>query len=237
MTEDVQDVQTALALRLAENLRDLQQRPSESLRSAVDDLTRSAAASTPNADYAGITIVEDKGHVHTVGATHRYPAVLDEIQDTHGEGPCVAAAWEQHTMHVRDLGTEHRWPRYCRDARAETPIRSILSFQLFANRKAMAALNLYAEQPGAFDERSVEVGLIFATHTAIAWNLLRRDDQFRSALASRDTIGQAKGMLMERFHIDAVHAFELLKRLSQDSNTPLIEIARRLVDVDRRVDG
>ena len=76
-------------------------------------------------------------------------------------------------------------------------------------------------------------GLIFATHTALAWNMLRRDEQFRSALASRDVIGQAKGMLMERFGIDAVRAFDLLKRLSQDSNTPLHEVAERLTSSGR----
>ena len=63
--------------------------------------------------------------------------------------------------------------------------------------------------------------------------MLRRDQQFRSALASRDVIGQAKGMLMERFGVNALHAFELLKRLSQDSNVPLHDIAERLVSGDQ----
>jgi AmiR/NasT family two-component response regulator len=71
---------------------------------------------------------------------------------------------------------------------------------------------------------------MLATNTALAWNLLRRDQQFRSALASRDIIGQAKGLVMERFGVDAVQAFELLRRLSQDSNTPVSGVAHRLVD-------
>lgn len=62
--------------------------------------------------------------------------------------------------------------------------------------------------------------------------MLRRDSQFRSALASRDIIGQAKGRLMERFQIDAGAAFQLIKRLSQESNTPVVEIAQRLVEAD-----
>lgn len=94
----------------------------------------------------------------------------------------------------------------------------------------MGALNFYAEQSGAFDAESVEAGLVVATHTALAWNLLRRDEQFRSALASRDIIGQAKGMLMERYRIDAVQAFEVLKRLSQNSNTPLADLAHEIVN-------
>ena len=58
----------------------------------------------------------------------------------------------------------------------------------------------------------------------------RQQGDFRSALASRDLIGQAKGMLMERFTIDAVAAFELLRRLSQDTNTPLVEVARQVTE-------
>ena len=80
-----------------------------------------------------------------------------------------------------------------------TPIRSIVSFQVFAGEHASGALNFFAERPHAFTDDAVELGLIFATHTAIAWGMLRRDEQFRSALSSRDEIGQAKGMLMERF--------------------------------------
>ncbi len=71
--------------------------------------------------------------------------------------------------------------------------------------------------------------MIFATHTALMWSMVRRAEQFRNALASRDIIGQAKGMLIERFKVDAEQAFDLLKRLSQTSNTPVANIARQLV--------
>jgi AmiR/NasT family two-component response regulator len=78
----------------------------------------------------------------------------------------------------------------------------------------------------------LEIGGVFAAHVALAWSMMRRQDQFRSALASRDVIGQAKGVIMERFNLDAVEAFELLSRLSQKSNTKLIEIARSLIDTE-----
>ena len=77
------------------------------------------------------------------------------------------------------------------------------------------------------------MGLIFATHMAVAWNSARRDEQFRMALASRDTIGQAKGMIMERYGIGAIQAFEMLRKLSQDSNMPLARIAQELVEKSR----
>lgn len=199
----------------------------------LDELTDSAVKSVPGARYAGITVAARDGSVQTASSTGLYPALLDKIQQSHGEGPCLSAAWEQHVIRIDDVALDERWPAYCRDAVEQTPIRSIMSFQLFADHQMMGALNFYAEQPDAFDNDAVELGLIFATHTALAWKLVRREEQFRSALASRDIIGQAKGMIMERFKVDAVQAFELLKRLSQNSNTALAVVARQLVESER----
>jgi GAF domain-containing protein len=196
----------------------------------LGELTEGAVKALPGAQYAGITIASRHGEVRTASATGRYPVLLDEIQQRYKEGPCLSAAWEQHMIRIKDMADEERWPAYCRAATQASPIRSIMSFQLFADHHTMGALNFYAEQPHAFDDDAVELGLILATHTALAWNLVRRDEQFRSALASRDIIGQAKGMIMERFTIDAIRAFELLKRLSQNSNTALAVVASRLVE-------
>ena len=224
---------SGLVLEVAELVRNLE-RDVPDADTVLAELTESAVKSVPGAQYAGITIAFRNGKVRTASATGHYPTILDEIQQRHGAGPCLSAAWEQHVIRIDDIASEQRWPRYCRDAAEETPIRSILSVQLFADHRTMGALNFYAEQPGAFDDDAVELGLIMATHTALAWNMMRRDEQFRSALASRDIIGQAKGMIMERFKIDAVQAFELLKRLSQSSNKPLVAVARELVEAEQR---
>ncbi len=94
---------------------------------------------------------------------------------------------------------------------------------------AWGALNLFGLKPDVFTPEVEAVGAMLATHAAVA---LIADDvrlQFQSALASRDVIGQAKGMIMERFNVDAVRAFELLTRLSQDSNTKLAKVAEEIV--------
>ncbi|OBI85077.1 GAF and ANTAR domain-containing protein [Mycobacterium sp. 1245805.9] len=194
------------------------------------ELIENGVRHMPGCQYAGMTLAERGNTVTSVVATHRYAAVLDTIQDRRGEGPCLSAAWRHHMMYVDDLNVDERWPGYQRDALEATPIRSIVSYELFDDDKSMAALNFYAEHPHAFSDESLEIGDIFATHVALAWSMMRRQDQFRSALASRDTIGQAKGVIMERFNLDAVEAFELLTRLSQQSNTKLIDIAKALID-------
>ncbi|MEE2852198.1 MAG: GAF and ANTAR domain-containing protein [Actinomycetota bacterium] len=182
------------------------------------------------AKYAGITLAEKSRSVSSVAATHHYPMVLDAIQNRYGEGPCLAAAWEHHIMHIADLDAEQRWPRYRRHALEQTPIRSILSYELFVDGSSMAALNFYADAPRAFGGESVELGTVYATHIALAWTMMRRQDQFRSALATRDIIGQAKGVIMERFNLDSVEAFGLLTRLSQQSNIRLVDVAAALID-------
>ncbi|WIM85867.1 GAF and ANTAR domain-containing protein [Candidatus Mycobacterium wuenschmannii] len=222
-----------LIREVADLVQDLQHKKHVELDDVLAELTNTAVEVMPGAQYAGITLTSRDGKVQSASATDRYPELLDEIQQRHAQGPCLSAAWEHHTVRIDDMTREERWPLYCKEAVAETPIRSIIAFQLFADHNHMGALNFYAQTPGAFDDDAAETGYLLATHAAVAWNIVRRDEQFRSALASRDIIGQAKGMIMERFTIDAIQAFELLKRLSQSSNTPLTEVARKLVESER----
>ncbi len=215
-------------VRLAALIRDVQDRPPTEIARALDELTVTAVQYVPGAQYAGITVTDGHGHIDTPSAIGRYPGLLDVIGERHREGPCLQAVRQHHTVRVDDLNTETRWPKYQRDALAQTPIRSVLSCALSANHHTLGALTFYAEHPHAFDIESECLGFVYATHAALAWNALRRDLQFRDGLASRDIIGQAKGMLMERHQINAEEAFNRLRQLSQNSNTPVAELSRKI---------
>ncbi len=169
--------------------------------------------------------------METAAATHRYAALLDVIQQRNGERPCVQAALRQRTVRIDDLATDERWPGYRREALELTPIRSVLSFPLFSSCRTIGALNIYADAANAFDDESEEIGYVLAAHTAMAWDNARREGQFQNALATRDVIGQAKGILMARFDIGAAEAFEMLKRLSQENNMKLVDVARRVSEL------
>ena len=216
--------------RIAEIVRALHDRPETDADTVIAELAEHAALEIPGSKYAGVTITTNRKRVDTPAATHPYAVMLDRIQQRHREGPCLESAWDKKTIHIADLESDFRFPKYRRDALVETPIRSIMAFQLFIADQTMGALNVYAEEPHAFNDESEEVGLIFATHSAVAWNSARRDEQFHQALASRDAIGQAKGMIMERYGIGAIQAFEMLRKLSQDSNVPLARIAQELIE-------
>jgi GAF domain-containing protein len=215
--------------RLAEIVRELHARPEADADTVIAELAEHAAAEVPGATYAGVTVTRDHKSIDTPAATHPYPILLDKIQQRHRQGPCLESAWEEKTIHVPDLEHDERWPLYRNDVLAETPIRSVMAFELFIANQTMGALNVYSEHPRAFDDDSRTIGMIFAAHTSVAWDTARRDEQFRRALASRDVIGQAKGMIMERYGVTAVQAFDMLRKLSQDSNTPIAQIAADLV--------
>lgn len=224
----------AVLVEVGKRVRTLQQRSADSdtADTILNDLTLSASEFVPGTEYAGITVVGRKGAIETIAPTHQYVADLDEVQRRHEQGPCFSVDTRQDVLRIDDLAAEQRWPRYREEAVKLTPIRSVLSYRLFAARQHSGALNLYAAATRAFDEDSVAIGLAFATHTGLVWTLVRRSEHFQTALASRDIIGQAKGIVMERFNLDAERAFELLKKLSQKSNIPVAEIARRMIDAD-----
>jgi hypothetical protein len=226
------DSGTAMYLQATRFVSELHQRSLFDTPALLSGLIAGAAESVPGAQYAGITETKRRRGVQTVAATHRYPVMLDEIQGRYQQGPCLTAAALQQSVRIDDLVGDDRWPLYRAAALKLTPIRSILSFGMLKEGGASAALNFYAESPHAFDDGSVNLGLIFATHAALVWNTMRRDQQFRAALVSRDIIGQAKGRLMERFGIDATEAFERLKQLSQASNTPIAQVALRVTGGD-----
>lgn len=218
--------------QIADLVKTMSERINEYSGSAVEELVRHAVEHIACVDYAGITVVARRQEVITPVASHEVPRTLDAIQHRHHEGPCLDAALNQDTYYLANLSADERWPIFRREASAQTSVQSIVSYQLFTTRDAVGALNLYSERADAFDEASRDLGYVFAAHAAVLWNAMRRGEQFRSALASRDTIGQAKGMLMERYNIGPHQAFELLRKLSQDANIRLADIAHSLVEAD-----
>ncbi|MBB3038795.1 GAF and ANTAR domain-containing protein [Hoyosella altamirensis] len=216
-------------LRLAELARDMHGRSSASLDSVLEQTTRAALTHVPGARHAGITLITGRHEIKSVAPTDGYAALLDAIQRRHDEGPCLASAWDHQMVRTDDYTKDQRWPKFTAAALRETPVRSSVCFQLFTQNQLLGALNIHADQPHAFTEAAEEVGMVLATHAAIALGTARRDGEFRSALATRDLIGQAKGILMERYKIDATEAFQLLVRLSQETNRRLAEVAGEFV--------
>ncbi|ORM37849.1 GAF and ANTAR domain-containing protein [Williamsia sp. 1135] len=223
MSNEVPD----LAATLAELVRTMADKPE--LEETLRLITGAAVDLIEGADSADILLISKRKEFRSHAPTSDLPVRLDSIQEELGEGPCIDAAFNERIIHTDDLTAERRWPNFCPRAIA-AGVHSSLSFQLYTGGGAIGALNLFSSTAGAFSAADIEVGLMLGTHAAVALHGIRKSEQFESALASRDVIGQAKGMIMERFTVDPVQAFELLRKLSQDSNVPLVQIAVQLVE-------
>lgn len=181
-------------------------------------------------EYAGVMFVHARSRVKTAAATHPLVAELDKVQLEHGAGPDVDVRPEPHeSVLVTDTSTEERWPAWSQ-ALAAHGIRSMLGIRLHTRTATVGSLNLFDSRPGHFSAEDRDAAHIFARHAAVALSSARDAANLWKAIDARRLIGQAQGILMERFQVDADQAFAVLRRYSQDHNVKLQEVARRLVD-------
>lgn len=220
-------ISAVLATQLSDLARELQQE--EDVHSVLSGIVDAALHLIPGTAHASISLVTGRKKVDSEVASGDLPRRVDALQTSTGQGPCLDAASEHRIVRVPDLSSEKRWPEFSRGA-VKLGARSMLSIQLFVVGERMGALNLYGDAPNAFDSESEQVGLLVAAHAAVAFADSKKISQLGEALLARQTIGQAEGILMERYKITAEQAFILLSRASTRSNIKLRDIAERLAD-------
>ncbi|AFM19033.1 response regulator with putative antiterminator output domain [Mycolicibacterium chubuense NBB4] len=216
-----------LAVRMAELARTVS--TPRRVEDVLSDVTSAVMELIPSTDAAGILLLGKAENFQTVAGTSDLPRQLDELQVRTRQGPCLDAAVDELIVRADDFRTEERWPLYSAGA-VERGVLSGLSFKLYTSSQSAGALNLFAREPHAFDGQAETIGTVLAAHAAAAILASRQSEQLQSALSTRDQIGQAKGIIMERYGLDDVAAFDMLRRLSQDSNTKLVEVAQRVID-------
>ncbi len=211
----------------AQVARDLhaEQDETETLQIAVD----AAVKLIPNCDHAGVTIVT--GRAITFGACSDETVRRgDELQYTLNEGPCLDSVREHQTVVSQNLVQDPRWPRWSRRVHDELGVRAMLALLLYTTDRSYGALNLYADEVGAWDAEDHAVAQVLAAQIAVSVATSREIDQRTLAMINRTVIGQAQGILMERLGISADQAFAYLRRVSQETNRKLVTICSDLVD-------
>ena len=221
MADEVFSVRMAAVARELEHQSDPQQTLETAVRIAVSDIA--------GADSAGVSIGHRKGHVETPAAVGSMARRGDELQYETGEGPCLDAIWEEPTTYCADLTSDSRWPAWGPRVVEETGAHSILSFRLFTHENIIGALNLYSGDVDGFDEADRDEGSALAAHVAVALAAAQEISSLGHAIDSRTLIGQAVGIVMERFSMKGPEAFALLSRLSQTSNVKLRLVAADVV--------
>jgi ANTAR domain len=201
-------------------------------------IAEAAVSTVAGCRMASVTLSERSGH-RTAASTDSAATAVDQAQYQANEGPCLDAV-NAPLVYAHSFPDE-RWPTLA-SRPTESGIQSALSYSLATARTGIAgsgggSLNSYGVTPDAFNDTAQEIGLVLAAHASVAARAVGERSTLQSlgrdlqqALQSRDVIGQAKGILMERLKVTPEDAFDLLRRSSQHLNIKLREAARDLTE-------
>ena len=220
-----------LADRMAEAARELQEQddPQATMEAAV----RLAASNIPGCDGASISMVHKRRDVDTRAYSSAEVLRADELQYETGEGPCLDAIHDQDLVHAPHLADDDRWSTWGPRVERETGFRSVLCFRLFTHQTTVGALNCYSSSHSAFESADREEGMVIAAHIAVAVATAQKVASAEAGLHYRSVVGQAMGIIMERFAVGPDQAVSLLQRLSSHANVKLRDIAVEIVATRR----
>lgn len=220
------DGQDELAGAFAEFARSVQQQSDPD--STLVEIVRAAVDLIPGCDEGSISVVLGRKTVSSQAPSSELPVAVDALQQSTGQGPCLDAAYVHETVRVPDMSRETRWPLF--GARAlEAGAAGMLACQLYVEGDDLGALNLISRTADAFDEESEHVALMFAAHAAVAYATAQQREAAARTVATRQLIGRAEGIIMERHRVTAEQAFTMLVRVSQHRNVKLRDVAEQLV--------
>jgi transcriptional regulator with GAF, ATPase, and Fis domain len=211
---------------LASAVRDLDGEPA--IATTLERAVAMCTEAIEHCDLAGVTISTARD-VRTIAASDDLLHTLDALQLELSEGPSCGELRVEDLVTANDLQHDLRWPAWGPEAVAAAGVCSLLGFRLFATTEALGALTLYARMPAAFTHEDVLEGQTLAAHVSVALAATVKEAQLHRALESRTVIGQATGILIERFGLDADRAFAVMRRVSQNHNIKLHAIAEHLV--------
>jgi GAF domain-containing protein len=180
-------------------------------------------------DAGGAVLVLGRTDWQPVSEPGTPAGIIEKRHIDLGDGPAMQAARDQQIVRIPDLATETRWPEFAASF-AALPVRTMVCLPLYTHIHTWGGLMLLANRPEQLGREAEAAGAILATHIAMTLDALHQDRHYRSALGSRDIIGQAKGVLMERFGVDAVAAFALLTRLADESHRPVVVVAKDFLE-------
>ena len=200
-----------------------------SLDQTLQTIVEVACNSVPGFDHVGIATLEKRGAIKTRAFTGDLVLPLDKMQYELREGPCSAALQGTDAMSVSSLQHEQRWPHYVPQAR-QAGVRSQLAVKLYLDEGTLGGINFYSTTSDDVSDDAQALARLFGAHAAIALGHAQERDALNQGLHTRKTIGQAIGILMERYEMNEDRAFAFLVRASSHTNIKLRAIAQELVE-------
>ena len=206
----------------------------ENVEDALRHLARMAVVVIPDGPSCGITVRRERTFT-TVVYAGSVPASVDEAQYEQGVGPCLEAMRTNSPVVVQDLATETRWAGFSAAALA-AGAHGVYAHPLQADGEAIGALNLYAHEPNMFPEPVQRVAMQFVEPAALLLSgVLHRLSQaelitqLNTAMSSRAVIDQAIGIIMAERRCGSEEALGVLRKVSNDRNIKLRQVAAGLV--------
>ena len=201
-----------------------------SLQDTLATIVEVARNSVPGFDQVGISTVHQDGTIVTQTYEGELVPRLDEIQYGLGEGPCVDTLRGSAVVVAPGLRDDPRWPAYA-PAAADLGVRSQLAVRLYLDHTGtVGGINFYSTLSSEVSREAEEIAHLFATHAALALGHAQEREQLVKALQTRKVIGQAIGIVMERYEMSEDRAFAFLVRASSHGNIKLRRVAEELVD-------
>jgi transcriptional regulator with GAF, ATPase, and Fis domain len=190
-------------------------------------ITQGAVDLIPGTEFSALVIPAGPGQLEPRATAGEQTPRIIALQNEVGEGPCLEAVSHVGPVWVPDLPAETRWPRFTAAA-TRLGVGSMMCTSLVAQNRIYGSLSLASGRPHAFDEESQTLATVFAAYATIALAGEQWHRNMSTALTSRDVIGQAKGILMERYRLTPDAAFALLVKASQRTHTKLRAVSEEL---------
>jgi GAF domain-containing protein len=222
----VSDHQLRIAHALNEAAK-LMNAPS-TLDETLDAITQAALNTVPGFSHVGISITHRDGVIETKSATDQLVWELDSVQYSLREGPCYDSITGGGITVVQEARHDQRWPRYMPEA-VKRGLRAQLAVGLYSDGDSLGGLNLYSTDSDQVAGDAIGIAELFASQAAIALGRSRQEFQLNQALESRKLIGEAMGLVMQRYELDEDRAFQFLVRASSTGNVKLRDLAVELV--------
>ena len=199
------------------------------LEETLDAIVQATLQTVPGFNHVGISLTHRSGKIETMSGTDQLVWDLDDIQYGLSEGPCYDSIRGGGVTVVEHARHDQRWPRYMPQA-AKRGLKAQLAVGLYRDQETVGGLNLYSTESDTIEADAVHIAELFASHAALALGKSRQESQLGQALATRKVIGQAIGIVMERYQIGEDRALGFLIRASQTGNIKLKTVAEELVE-------
>jgi hypothetical protein len=195
---------------------------------AMSEAIAEFAVTALGADLAGVSLRPTQGKPARLATSHHDLTELDRLEETLGEGPGSPRSDGDDVVAIRDTRTDPRWPAWGAAA-AQGRVHSVclIAMTTLGGRRSFT-LDLYSRRPDGFVAAD-DVLRDTARIIGHAVHHIQRRLNLESALSTRDMIGQAQGIVMERYQLDSEQAMQFLRRISQDSHAKIRQIASQLV--------